>query len=75
MRRCLLTYEVDGVTKETYLFYKKEVKEALTKFFLFNDKKKVKVISLLMEDDYSDSVEGKVLLPEDEVLKDILKNI
>lgn len=75
MRRCLLTYEVDGVTKKTYLFYKKEVKEALTKFFLFNDKKKVKVISLLMEDDYSDSVEGKVLLPEDEVLKDILKNI
>lgn len=75
MRRCLLTYEIDGVTKETYLFYEKEVKEALTKFFLFNDKKKVKVISLLIEDDYSDSVEGKVLLPDEEPLLIILNNI
>lgn len=75
MRRCLLTYEIDGATKETYLFYEKEVKEALTKFFLFNDKKKVKVISLLIEDDYSDSVEGKVLLPDEEPLLIILNNI
>ena len=72
-RRCLLTYEIDGSTKETYLFYEKNVEEALSKFFLFNDRNKVKVVSLVVEKDYPE--EDVVLLPEDEVLKDILKNI
>ena len=58
MHKCLVTYR-DGTNKrkETYLYYKNDIKEALKKFFIFNDRNSIKVIALQTKKHYPDDVD------------------
>ena len=77
MHKCLLTYEIDGETKETFLFYENDVAEALSKFFIFNDKTKIKIISLQLKKHYPSymDIEEIVYLANEEPLKGILNKL
>lgn len=58
MHKCLLTYrDGDNEKKETYLYYKNNITEALKKFFIFNDRKSIKVIALQTKKHYPDDVD------------------
>lgn len=77
MHKCLLTYEIDGETEETFLFYEKDMAEALSKFFIFNDKRKIKIISLQLKRHYPSymDIEEIVYLADEEPLKGILDTL
>lgn len=58
MHKCLLTYrDANGEVKETNLYYNNDVKEALKNFFIFNDKKSIKVISLETKKHYPNDMD------------------
>lgn len=58
MHKCLLTYRnANGEVKETNLYYNNDVKEALKNFFIFNDRKSIKVISLETKRHYPDDID------------------
>lgn len=77
MHKCLLTYKYLGELKETFLFYKEDISEALKKFFLFNNKKDIEIVSLQLKQHYPNymDIEETIYLPTDDVLKEALKNL